>query len=473
MRDNATSPSVPGEEGPAIPWFPWLTSRRLILFVIGWVSLFAIGSVFVSNPFATETSALAKPDYAHIMYLHGLLIGMVGLLAVLTGQVFCPRARHTQVWVAAGVVVATILAAVGGIWDRTIPGSEAPMWTQVFGFFALDEILLVLLLGMGNEWRRVPATRSVAHLTGIFAVAAMLSAALIGHLAGWIEEFGWQFPPVFASYAQAVGFGKQKDFTDALMGAHSHALVIGTMALAIALVAQQFGYTRLSGPARRTIQVGLGMVAAGTVLMAVMYIVMGFTTWSPPTAFVSGPKGVNGIVGDDIVTGVLVIGGGVVIIAGLALGGLGEQVLAFLRPVRLAAAWAWVLSFAIVVVTGYAIEMHEAYFGAGDPKAPGAGGDAVYSWYHQDIAFFLLPTIVGVMLAIERLGLVNRASSRWIGGGTLVGTTVVFLGGLIWVFADSSLFGPGYIVATLGLAVLGVAVASAFWSGVRPRNESG
>jgi hypothetical protein len=29
----------------------------------------------------------------------------------------------------------------------------------------------------------------------------------------------------------------------------------------------------------------------------------------------------------------------------------------------------WVLSFATIVVAGYAIEMNEVYFGAGDPDA--------------------------------------------------------------------------------------------------------
>jgi len=54
-----------------------------MLFVIGWLVLFAVLSVFVSNPFQSETSAAASPDYAHVMFLHGLLIGMVGLMSLL------------------------------------------------------------------------------------------------------------------------------------------------------------------------------------------------------------------------------------------------------------------------------------------------------------------------------------------------------------------------------------------------------
>jgi hypothetical protein len=158
-----------------------------------------------------------------------------------------------------------------------------------------------------------------------------------------------------------------------------------------------------------------------------------------------------------------------VVVAGLLLGGLGGPDRAFLRPIRLAAVWAWVASFATVVVAGYAIEMHEAYFGAGDSKAAGAARDAVFTWYHQDIGLFLLPTIVGVMLAVERLRLVDRASSRWIGGATLAGISLIFLGGLIWVVVNPSLFGPGYVVATVGLAVLGCAVLAVLWRGVFAR----
>jgi hypothetical protein len=94
------------------------------------------------------------------MFLHGLLIGMVGLMSLLACQVLRLRSTHVRMWITGGTVLATILAAVSGIRDRTIPGSEVPMWTQIFGFFALDEILLVLLIGIIGEWHsRFPAVR--------------------------------------------------------------------------------------------------------------------------------------------------------------------------------------------------------------------------------------------------------------------------------------------------------------------------
>ncbi len=444
---------------------PWLTSRRLTLFVIGWMVLFAVGSLFISNPFQSEPSASADPNFAHVMYMHGLLIGMVGLMALLTCQILCISSRHTRVWVLMGVLVATVLSAVGGIWDRSIPGSEVPMWTQIVGFFALDEILAVLLAGIIGQWRESPDARSLPFLTSGLAVFSMFAAAVMGHLAGWIMEFGWKFPAVIATYAHAVGFDKQADFTGALVGSHSHEMAVGAMALTIALVARQFAYPKLDGAARQLARVGLTMVAAGSALMTIMYLVMGLTTWGPPTLFVSGPQGANGIAGDDVLTGVLVMFGGVVTIAGLAMGRLGLAASSFLRPIRIAAIWAWLLSFVTVVVAGYAIEMNEVYFGAGDAKAPGAARDAVFTWFHQDIGLFLLPAIVLVMLAIDRLHLVDMRFASWVGTATTIGITVLFLGGIIYVFVNPALFGPGYVAATVGLVVVGVGLLAGLWRG--------
>ena len=466
MASKMVQSSAPSEDVAEIKALPWLTSRRLILFVIGWLVLFAIGSVFLSNPFQSEPSASADPNYAHVMYMHGLLIGMVGLMSLLTCQVLSIRSQHTRLWVVAGVLVATIFSAVGGIWDRSIPGSEVPMWTQIIGFFALDEILIAQLVGMINQWRELPESHSLSFLASGLAVFSMFCAALMGHLAGWIMEFGWKVPAVIASYAQAVGFGAQDDFTGALVGSHSHDMAVGAMALAIVLIAQQFRYASLSGAARRVAQAGLWMVAVGTAVMTVMYVAMGITTWGPPTLFVSGPQGANGIAGDDVVTGVLVMFGGVVTIIGLAMGRLGPVLEPFLRPVRIATVWTWVLSFITIVVAGFAIEMNEAYFGAGDPQAAGAAKDAVFTWFHQDIGLFLFPTLVVVLLAMERLHLVNRSTATWIGWAMVAGTSVVFLAGLIWVFMNPALYGPGYIVATVGLVAVGAALLAALWNGV-------
>ncbi len=461
MDTLKTLPEIPDEDTPPIKWAPWLTHRRLILFVIGWLVLFALLSVFVANPFQSETSASATPDYARVMFLHGLLIGMVGLMSLLACQVLRLRSTHVRIWITGGTVVATILAAVGGIWDRTIPGSEVPMWTQIFGFFALDEILIVLLIGIVGAWRsRSHAIPTITYVAAALAAASMFIAAIMGHLAGWIMEFGPNFPPLIGSYAHFAGFASSDDFTGALVGSHSHEMAVAVMAMIVALLAVQFGYGIRKGVSRALATTGIIMVAAGTVVVTAMYTIAAFTTWSPPAWFVSGPDGANGIASDDVISGILIMGGGVLVAAALI---VGRQL--FRRPVRLAAAWAWVLSFATVVVAGYAIEMNTVFFGAGDPQAAGAANDAVFTWLHQDIGLFLFPAIVLVMLAVERL--VNHGHPGWIGWTIIVGTSITFLGGLVYVFVTPALYGPGYIVATVGLVIVGMALLATLWWGVR------
>ncbi len=465
MSTSKALPEVPDEDSSPISWAPWLTHRRLTLFVIGWLVLFALLSVFVSNPFQSEAHAGATPDYAKIMFLHGLLIGMVGLMALLTCQVMRLRSKHVRLWIAGGVVVATVLAAVGGIWDKTIPGSEIPMWTQILGFFALDEILLLLVIGLIVEWRRgLPIARTLPYLAAILASASMLIAALMGHLAGWIMEFG-NFPALIGDFSRFASYASIDDFTSALVGSHSHQMAIGVMALIIALVTQQFGQGIRTRASRVLANAGLAMVILGTVGMTAVYVWSALANWSPPPWFVSGPNGVNGIASDDVVTGILVMGGGVLVLVAFLLGGTLIR-----RPTRMASAWSWVLSFATVVVAGYAIEMNTAFFGAGDQSAAGAANDAVFTWLHQDIGLFLLPAIVLVMLAAELL--VTRSKQlSWIGLSTIAGITVVFGGGLIYVFVTPFSSSPGYFISTLGLLIVGIALLITLWWGAIGRTQ--
>lgn len=454
MLAEKALPQITDEDRPQITRTPWLTHRHLVVFVTGWLVLFAFLSIFLANPFASEASASSTPDYARVMFLHGLLIGMVGLGALLTCNILCLRSTHVRVWIAGGVVFATMLAAIGGIWDRSIPGSEVAMWTQIFGFFALDEILIMLVAGMIGEWlRHGTLSRTLPFLAAFTSAVAMFIAAVMGHLAGWIMEFG-NFPTILGSYAHAVGFASIDDFAGALVGAHSHEMAVGSMALIASILAVQFGYTRRQGIARTIARIGIAMIAVGTAAMTVIYVAAGWTTWSPPPMFVNGA---NGIASDDIVTGILVMGGGVIVAAALVL----TRTL-LRRPVRLAAAWAWVLSFATVVVAGFAIEMNTAYFGAGDPKAAGAASDAIFTWLHQDIGLFLMPTMVLVMLAVERL-VAGRSHPAWIGWTAIVGTTITFVGGLVYVFITPTMYGAGYVISTIGLLITGVSLLTAIW----------
>jgi hypothetical protein len=195
------------------------------------------------------------------------------------------------------------------------------MWTQIFGFFALDEILLVLLIGIVGEWRgRSPAVRPLPYVTAALAAASMFIAAIMGHLAGWIMEFGPNFPPLIGSYSHFAGFSSSDDFAGALVGSHSHEMAVAMMALIVVLLALQFGYGIRKGISRALATTGMIMVAVGIIVMPAMYVTAAFTTWSPPAWFVSGPGGANGIASDDVISGILVMGGGVLVVTALVVG---------------------------------------------------------------------------------------------------------------------------------------------------------
>lgn len=456
MKSNS-SPALASEDVAPISWAPWLTARKLTFFVIAWMALFAAASILLANPFRSEPATGIAPDYARVMFLHGLLIGMVGLLSLLVLQVFKVSSIHVRLWIVGGVLFATILAAVGGIFDTKIPGAEFGMWTQVLSFVALDEILIMLVAGLVIEFRKgTPVTRSLTYLASMIAAVSMLMAAVFGHVAGWILEFGEGSPAFIGSYRSLIGYSSQDSFTGALIGSHSHDMAVGSMALTALVAAQFLGYATVKGTPRLVSRIGVGMIATGVVLMTLIYGAAGVSTYAPPTMFVNGP---NGIPGDDVVTGVLVMGGGVIMLLALA-----NLRTIFQRPITLAAIWAWILSFATVAVAGYSIEMNTSFFGAGDPTTAGAAHDAIFTWFHQDVGLFLMPTIVMVMLVVELL--VGQKAARWIGWAAIAGTTTLFLGGMFWVFINSDLYGPGYFLSALGLVVVGTAILGTLYHGV-------
>ena len=128
-------------------------------------------------------------------------------------------------------------------------------------------------------------------------------------------------------------------------------------------------------------------------------------------------------------------------------------------PVRLAAAWAWILTFATVVISGYWIELHTTFFGAGDPMAAGATNDGIFTWLHQDVGLFLLPTVLVIMLAVER-PVVRRVQRNEKGWTAMAGTTLLFIGGIVWVFIDPALSGTGFLVSRAGVLVTGLALSA-------------
>ena len=176
----------------------------------------------------------------------------------------------------------------------------------------------------------------------------------MGHLAGWLLEYGLK-PGILRSFAKSIGYTKAGDWSTALVGSHSHEMAVASMALIVTLLARQFGYGSLGGVSDRLARLGLIMVPIGVVAMSYVYVRAGFSTWVPPTWFKSR-GGTDGIASDDVITGGFVMFGGLLVVGSLAAGKLASLTR---LPVRAAAVWSWVLSFATVTIAGYTIELNE------------------------------------------------------------------------------------------------------------------
>ncbi len=446
------------DEQPVIRRLPWLTPRRIIFGTLAWLGLFTVGSIGVANPFEDEKSATAAINYWHVMYLHGMLIGMVGVTILLALAVFELSWRHAWVLVPLGVAAATLLATIGGIFDRNIPGStgdRVATWVQILSFFTLDEMLVVIGLAFFIDWRaRRPGSRRISFAVAWIASISMLIAAIMGHLAGWILEFGDR-PAFIGTYARFAG-----ESVTALEGnlvtSHSHEMTVAFMVLAAAVSVRHYAERSQADRCARLRSAGLWLALLGTLAFTGVYVWAGFTTWAIPTLFPSH-NGVNGLAMDDLLTGVAMIGC-LLALAGAFLARAGK----FNLP-ALAAVWGWFLTILLVVATGYWIELHETHYGAGKP-APGAASDALFTWFHQDVGLFLFPCMTVVMLVTARYVLPKH---QWRPSLlAVVGSSVLFAGGMVYLFIDHALYGSGYLLSTAGLVVVGGSFLGTIWWGL-------
>ncbi len=452
--DNEQTPAPDVRLGP----FTW---KQIILLLLGWLSLFALGSVFISNPFMTETNASATPSYANVMYLHALLIGLTGLVGLVTCEVFKLQSKVVRTGILSAAVGATVLTGLGGVFDATVKNVNYVWLTlHVIGFFLLDAIFILLFIGFYLEWRR-RSPRSWKLTFGLAALAAISLefAAAMGHMAGWILDFG-DHPSLIGSWAAAMG-EKVADLRDNLITSHSHEMVVALLALIVALSAERFGYQALSGGRRVLARVGMWLTVAGTVVMTIQYVVGGITSHEPPTLFQFGPGGVNGLASDDLVTGIGVMLGGLLVLLALVLGrGDSKELSGSRRASSVGIAWSWLLLFVTVPVAGYYIELNEAAFGAGG-SAPRATSDAVFTFFHQDFAFFLLPALMALLLFADLY--LSAKPSRLIVQGIFLGTLVIFVGGMTYVFTVSATYGAGYVLVAVGSIIVALAVGRFLW----------
>ncbi|MCL5267862.1 MAG: hypothetical protein M1469_07150 [Bacteroidetes bacterium] len=429
--------------------FGKLTWTHVIWLLIAWLTLFALGTLFVANPFWLEKSASAAPDYSHIMYLHSLLVGLAGVIVLIACEIFRVRSRRVRAFILFASVIATILVGLGGVFDAAPQIRWFWLTLHVIGFFSLDSIFIAFLIGMFQDLRaKTDSSSSLPYRLAIVSGFSLEIAALMGHAAGWILDFGGH--PVFiGNWVRLVG-ETVNDFSGNLTTSHSHEIVVAMLSLLIAMVALRFGYQSLKGGSKSFACVGLWLVTAGTVIMTIMYVLGAFTSIEPPTLFMFGPNAANGLASDDLVTGIGVMIGGLMVLLTLLFKRKDLNVQSsWAKTALYSIATSWLLLVVTVVAAGYYIELHETVYGAGSQHAPAAISDAVYTFAHQDYAFFLIPGCIVLMLITN---IVLKDREKGISRSLLTGLSVAFVGILTYAFVDpASVHGVGYIITTIGL----------------------
>ncbi|NNN16988.1 MAG: hypothetical protein HKL79_01295 [Thermoplasmata archaeon] len=451
------TPFLDGEGVKLIPRMPWLNSRRLALFLIFWLVLFFAGSILVENPFVGGSGGsdwwIGSTNYWWVvMYLHGLTVGMVGLGALVACDALEIPSLTVRRGILAGVLVAGLTSPLGAIFDRTPPWTDAGLWVQIVAFVALDEIAILLLWGIVELWRSgVPRTRTFPFIAAGLSAGAVLVAAVMGHLGGWILTFG-DNPSIIGWYSSQQGEGVQ-DFANNLVLSHAYLMIASVLAGIVSLVAIRFGYYGLKGRTLTLARVGMALICLDVVLQVEMAILSGFSPWTITTpAFITSMNGLSWVGVNDLVTlTTLTFGGALVLIALLIGSGRLEGARFPIQvPVRATPFVMWI-SFAILIS---ALE---------PPGGAGVGAPPI-AWMRLYVGFFLSLMLLIVVLVVERL-LPTLYQNR-VGWTMLVGAALTFVGCMIYIY--SALPAGGY-VAVVGLVAVGGSFLATVWYGaVRP-----
>jgi hypothetical protein len=443
-------------------------------FILWWSIAWAIGTMALA-PIVNFITPLLNPSYANawtpdvywrlVLYWHGMIfIPWITILAVVTVMkfnLFDTRGlpgRLVRESIYIGGFLAVPIAGVAGIfdvYDRFALG--IPLWAQIGAFLIGDEMALALLAALLVYPRLHGGYRKAGlpYFTVFTGVFSALVAALMGHMGGWITWFG-PSPQIFNQYINSTMYPVLNyynstaviTFTEDVVGSHSHLMLISLMAGVVALVAIAFGYENWSKNTKRVAGFGFAVMIVSLLTSIWIYVVSGVGNYAIPTFFVSGA---NGIAGDDLVTGAVGVGAFFVLLGLLAHSRRGvssEGRPLFKDPFFLTVIAGWLIIYLVIPITGYYIELNELFY-----QASGLTFDTAFTRFHQDFAFFLLPALITLILALDAYRISGK-SRRYSGYLLLAGVAIAYV------------FGELYSMVALNGAILGAAIFGGFLIGL-------
>jgi len=295
-----------------------------------------------------------------------------------------------------------------------------------------------------------------AYWLAVLAIASTLVAMIIGFVNLWVRAFG---PSIFGGYMNWLGLDAA-GFLGATLDPHSHMIAIAIIGLIVALAARRFGVFDGGSSLRRTVaRVGTSLTAVGIVLTTLVLGAVAFLNFAPPDLFTSGPDGVNGVAGDDVIMAIVFVGAMVVAVAMAADRRFRHDGL------RLTIAGSWVAMVVVTMLEGFYIELNHDRFGGSL-----ATNDAAFSAAHPMTGLFLMIAVSVALLLVDYYQVAGRARQVAIGLGA-VGIVAAVTGTTLWTFVDPSNTGASYAIyiASIALVYLTVLVAGAVVRSVQTR----
>jgi hypothetical protein len=399
-----------------------------------------------------------------VLYYHGAFLPwMIALAALAIAALGLDSMKdrigvHLKHLVLIGGFFAAPLAALGAIFDLYPTfGLGIPVWTQIVSIGVGGEAVFFLILSLlvyPRQSSKGYGGQGLPYYVVLLSAIGVILAAVMGDGAGWIIWFG-PWPAIFPQYINStmypvLGFYNSTAvvvWTEDMVGSHSHLMLPAVMAAIVALAPAVYGYAKWEKNEKAVSTIGFLIMVVGLVLSIWIYIASGPGNYSIPTLLQSGP---NGVAADDVVTGIVGLGAVFVLIGLLIHASKGKTVdgkplikdYLFLSMIA-----SWIFIYLLIPITGYYIEFNESFY-----KATGTGFDEAYARFHQDLAFFLLPSLVTTILLFEVFGISGK-TRRTVGLLYLAGTSIAFICGML------------YTMVTLDMTFLYLAVVGAILMG--------
>jgi hypothetical protein len=283
-----------------------------------------------------------------------------------------------------------------------------------------------------------------AYWLAVASIASICVAMVIGFMNLWVRMFG---PSIFGGFMAWLGLD-----TNGLYGAtldpHSHMIALAIVGLIVAIAAVQFGVFDGESTLRRTVaRAGTWIAIVGVVLTTLVLGAVTFLNFAPPTLFTSGPDGVNGMAGDDMIMTIVFIGA-IIVAAAVVMDRRQRR-----NGLRLTIIGTWVATVAITVLEGFYIELNQVQFGGGTLAA----NDASFAAAHPMTGIFLMVVLSLALLLVDFYGVTGRARKIVTAIGA-IGLIAAAAGTTFWTFVDPTNNGPVFALLIGGIAISYVAV---------------